>query len=299
MSVWHISCETACSQAYRKSPIPHFVSAGSKTKAGAARAAEAAGAAGAAEATRAAGAGAAGAAAAAAAMSNQFKDAYGATRWLFPVYFCETGFLLHTPIFLIASPKKPVKETSTEPFLQRMKDAFGKMFDRRKRRLHLIAKKSPIYGRFELAHHILFVLRMVCNIIGVALIVSGTDSVSSEENRITQNVWYSLTATPNASIGWGFLLASFILLVTAYAHHRYFLTHALLHKQSPVAKVKPALFQICHLSVINFFLDIPGVAVQPLRFNRYIQLALNFTAFLMLFIVVEERPFVVSSPATL
>ena len=235
-----------------------------------------------------------------ASQKHKEAEAYAATRWLVPVYFCEFGFLLHTPILLVAPPVWLKSDSSKPSWTQRFRIAMTKIFDRKERRRYLLQQRNAnrIYGGFEAVHHIIFVVRMVLNLVASGLILSGAESVTSEEGRIAQNVFYSLTATPNAIIGWRVFIASFVLLVMAYAHHRYFLMHEILHAtedQAVAAKIKPTIFQLCHVSIINFALDIPGVGVKPLRVNRYIGLILNLVSVLLLLLVVEQRPLEVQS----
>jgi hypothetical protein len=142
-------------------------------------------------------------------------------------------------------------------------------------------------------HHAVFLVRIVLNIAGVSLILAGLTDVVSAENRLVHNIVHSLFATRLAVVGWKVLLASLVVHGIAYFHHKFHLMHELVSGSNPeAARVKPILFKIAHLSIVNFSIDIPGIPVKSVAVNRYIITVLNLISMLMLLVVIDERPMV-------
>jgi hypothetical protein len=75
------------------------------------------------------------------------------------------------------------------------------------------------------------------------------------------------------------MLGSTALWMMAYAHHRHHLIRIALHDTASIdTKVPHSLYTLCHVSILNFALDIPDLHVPTNMFSHYVILALNVVA---------------------
>jgi hypothetical protein len=219
--------------------------------------------------------------------STTLRRALETTSWLQAIYTSEVFFLTGAPFMML--PVSPLKEATlmSRPLSKRVQMASAAMSSQESRSNHLYNSHADnhIYYNFYWTQAAIFVVRAGLNAAAFGLILKPVPEIQSNEERAYELVYKTITTGTETHIGWWLILGSLILHFLAYASHRLYLIRSFL--QDPTASDGPAvlphkMYTVAHISILNFLLDLPGYHTLSTRFLRYVIVALNLTATLIL-----------------
>lgn len=216
------------------------------------------------------------------------------TRWLFPVFTSEISFLFRLPIFLVpVLPADMVVLAQTQNYLKstafRVNNEWTEAVSAYEKRQAALYARPTLrkYVNFATVHTVFAILGLVLNFIWLVLWWVALENIapfadasshSAKRHYINQSVNALFHTHPGRAGSW-ILLASVLLYIVQYLHHRHHLVRlALHHPGHPETRLPRHLYILTHLSIINFLLDIPDINVPTSRFTRVFVVTANIIA---------------------